>query len=64
MDEIVRQHLSDKGVVNISGISLYHNQKDHLFEPFHFIDMTSPDDSDLYKKLRPKWIVSAEFARA
>jgi hypothetical protein len=64
MTEIVKQHLADKGGVNLSGKSLYSFEKDQSFDPYPFIDITDKDDRERYPLLREKWLQSDEFKRA
>ena len=64
MTEIVKQHLADKGGVNLSGKTLYSFEKDQPFDPYPFIDITDADDRARYPLLRAKWLKSDEFKRA
>lgn len=63
MAEIVVQHLTDKGAVNLSGKSLYSYQKDKSFDPYPFIDVTDANDRERYPQLREQWLKSDDFKR-
>lgn len=64
MQEIIINHLSDKGAVHIAGNSLGYSENDQSFKPYPFIDITSTNEYEKYNSLRPIWLLSQEFKNA
>jgi hypothetical protein len=64
MSELVKQHLADRGGVNLSGKSLHTYKKDNSFTSYPFIDVTDADDRERYPKLRERWLKSEDFQKA
>ena len=64
MEEIVIHHLADKGAVNIAGNPLCHYEKDQLFKPYSFINITDAETYKVYESLRPEWLSSEDYKNA
>lgn len=58
LESLVREHLALKGGVNLAGGAISYTDRNQDFKPFHFINVTSKQDFDCYKLLKPKWISS------
>lgn len=64
MEQIVINHLADKGAVNIVGNPLGHYEKDQSFKPYPFIDITDAETYKTYDSLGPEWLSSDEYKNA